>query len=78
MSFLLCLLYTGQYGIPRPWYFPFQKSYWFEVANKKVLEVDASGNERRSSQSAGRGAVSYRSWVSKTKQAVRKNIKQTI
>ncbi|KAL9951119.1 hypothetical protein ACROYT_G043723 [Oculina patagonica] len=53
----------GQYGIPRPWYFPFQKSYWFEVANKKVLEVDASGNERRSSQSAGRGAVSYRSWT---------------
>ncbi|PFX16944.1 ATP-binding cassette sub-family A member 1 [Stylophora pistillata] len=51
----------GQYGIPRPWYFPFQKSYWFEVANKKVVEVDASGTEQRASHSHGRGAVSYRS-----------------
>ncbi|XP_027045418.1 ATP-binding cassette sub-family A member 1-like isoform X2 [Pocillopora damicornis] len=51
----------GQYGIPRPWYFPFQKSYWFEVANKKVLEVDASGTQRVTSRSESRGAVSYRS-----------------
>lgn len=23
------LFFLGQYGIPRPWYFPFTKSYWF-------------------------------------------------
>lgn len=22
------IILTGQYGIPRPWYFPFTKSYW--------------------------------------------------
>ena len=58
------MISTGQYGIPRPWYFPFQKSYWFEVANKKVLEVDASGTQRVTSRSESRGAVSYRSDVS--------------
>lgn len=24
-----CALLSGQYGIPRPWYFPCTKSYWF-------------------------------------------------
>ena len=23
--------HLGQYGVPRPWYFPFQKSYWAGV-----------------------------------------------
>lgn len=22
-------VYPGEFGIPRPWYFPFQLSYWF-------------------------------------------------
>ncbi|XP_057706240.1 phospholipid-transporting ATPase ABCA1-like isoform X2 [Corythoichthys intestinalis] len=32
-------VFPGQYGIPRPWYFPFTKSYWFgeeEKASDKV------------------------------------------
>ena len=68
--FVLCNC-TGQYGVPRPWYFPFQKSYWFEVANKKVLEVDAPGTEQRASHTAGRGAVSYRGWVSEARKVGR-------
>ena len=31
-----CALLSGQYGIPRPWYFPCTKSYWFgEESNEK-------------------------------------------
>lgn len=31
---------VGQYGIPRPWYFPFTKSYWFgENTDKLAAEL---------------------------------------
>ena len=65
---MLCLLFAGQYGIPRPWYFPFQKSYWFEVVNKSVLEVDASGNEQRPGHTESRGSAS--GWVCEIKMVV--------
>lgn len=31
-------LLSGQFGMPRPWYFPFTKSYWFgEEYDEKSL-----------------------------------------
>ena len=48
-----CVYFLGQYGIPRPWYFPFQKSYWCDVASNTV-EVDAVGNQQRPSETARR------------------------
>lgn len=24
------ILFSGQYGVPKPWYFPFTSSYWLE------------------------------------------------
>uniref|UniRef100_A0A8P4JX93 P-type phospholipid transporter n=1 Tax=Dicentrarchus labrax TaxID=13489 RepID=A0A8P4JX93_DICLA len=32
-------VFPGQYGIPRPWYFPFTKSYWFGEKDTKRLPV---------------------------------------
>ncbi|XP_023676681.1 phospholipid-transporting ATPase ABCA1 isoform X2 [Paramormyrops kingsleyae] len=33
-------VFPGQYGIPRPWYFPFTKSYWFgENTDKLAAEL---------------------------------------
>uniref|UniRef100_A0A8C4TJI6 P-type phospholipid transporter n=1 Tax=Erpetoichthys calabaricus TaxID=27687 RepID=A0A8C4TJI6_ERPCA len=29
-------VFPGQYGIPRPWYFPFTKSYWFGESEGKI------------------------------------------
>ncbi|XP_068781238.1 phospholipid-transporting ATPase ABCA1-like isoform X1 [Struthio camelus] len=29
MTWYIESIFPGQYGIPRPWYFPFTKSYWF-------------------------------------------------
>uniref|UniRef100_A0A673GV60 P-type phospholipid transporter n=1 Tax=Sinocyclocheilus rhinocerous TaxID=307959 RepID=A0A673GV60_9TELE len=29
MTWYIEAVFPGQYGIPRPWYFPFSKSYWF-------------------------------------------------
>lgn len=44
-SFLFCILtwylenvFPGEYGIARPWYFPFTKSYWM---NNKVVDYDS-------------------------------------
>lgn len=44
----MCILWSpsGQYGIPRPWYFLFSKSYWFgEGDNRKT---DFSQNKKKS------------------------------
>ncbi|GAA6225610.1 ATP-binding cassette sub-family A member 1-like [Lates japonicus] len=32
-------VFPGQYGIPRPWYFPFTKSYWFGDKDGKSNKV---------------------------------------
>ncbi|XP_071314730.1 phospholipid-transporting ATPase ABCA1b isoform X1 [Trachinotus anak] len=32
-------VFPGQYGIPRPWYFPFTKSYWFGEKDGKSNKV---------------------------------------
>lgn len=39
-------LFLGQYGIPRPWYFPFTKSYWFgeESQDRQQLHLDQKGS----------------------------------
>eukprot|EP00058_Branchiostoma_floridae_P014634 XP_002600122.1 hypothetical protein BRAFLDRAFT_66631 [Branchiostoma floridae] len=44
-SFVYCLLtwyieavHPGSYGLPRPWYFPFQKSYWFGHGRQETLD----------------------------------------
>ncbi|XP_067103215.1 phospholipid-transporting ATPase ABCA1b [Osmerus mordax] len=37
MTWYIESVFPGQYGIPRPWFFPFTKSYWFgEGENKKT------------------------------------------
>ncbi|XP_077103623.1 phospholipid-transporting ATPase ABCA1b isoform X2 [Siphateles boraxobius] len=33
MTWYIETVFPGQYGIPRPWYFPFTKSYWFGEKN---------------------------------------------
>ncbi|XP_078025721.1 phospholipid-transporting ATPase ABCA1b isoform X2 [Epinephelus lanceolatus] len=35
-------VFPGQYGIPRPWYFPFTKSYWFGEKDRKSSKVPLS------------------------------------
>uniref|UniRef100_A0A3B5A5W3 P-type phospholipid transporter n=1 Tax=Stegastes partitus TaxID=144197 RepID=A0A3B5A5W3_9TELE len=32
-------VFPGQYGIPRPWYFPFTKSYWFGEKDGKSNKI---------------------------------------
>lgn len=34
----------GQYGIPRPWYFPFTKSYWCGEKQGKNIQERKEGN----------------------------------
>lgn len=40
-----CAFLSGQYGIPRPWYFPCTKSYWFgeEIEEKSHLGSGQKG-----------------------------------
>ncbi|XP_052011038.1 phospholipid-transporting ATPase ABCA1-like [Xyrauchen texanus] len=35
MTWYIEAVFPGQYGIPRPWYFPLTKSYWFGESNSK-------------------------------------------
>ncbi|MEQ2166905.1 ATP-binding cassette sub- A member 1 [Goodea atripinnis] len=38
-------VFPGQYGIPRPWYFPFTKSYWFWAEGKSnKVPLSRKGN----------------------------------
>uniref|UniRef100_A0AAQ5X1S9 P-type phospholipid transporter n=1 Tax=Amphiprion ocellaris TaxID=80972 RepID=A0AAQ5X1S9_AMPOC len=39
-------VFPGQYGIPKPWYFPFTKSYWygFSVKNVSAIKQNRLGN----------------------------------
>ncbi|XP_059372109.1 phospholipid-transporting ATPase ABCA1b [Carassius carassius] len=39
MTWYIETVFPGQYGIPRPWYFPFSKSYWFGESNTKNTAV---------------------------------------
>ncbi|MGH0121052.1 UNVERIFIED_CONTAM: hypothetical protein FKN15_049427 [Acipenser sinensis] len=36
MTWYIETVFPGQYGIPRPWYFPFTKSYWFGDTQQKM------------------------------------------
>uniref|UniRef100_A0A673YGE2 P-type phospholipid transporter n=1 Tax=Salmo trutta TaxID=8032 RepID=A0A673YGE2_SALTR len=46
MTWYIESVFPGQYGIPRPWYFLFSKSYWFgEGDNRKT---DFSQNKKKS------------------------------
>ncbi|KAK9518564.1 hypothetical protein VZT92_023867 [Zoarces viviparus] len=38
-------VFPGQYGIPRPWYFPFTKGYWFGEKDGKSKKVPLSRKE---------------------------------
>ncbi|MGH0124822.1 UNVERIFIED_CONTAM: hypothetical protein FKN15_074026 [Acipenser sinensis] len=38
MTWYIETVFPGQYGIPRPWYFPFTKSYWFGDTQQKMPE----------------------------------------
>ncbi|XP_059377891.1 phospholipid-transporting ATPase ABCA1-like [Carassius carassius] len=39
MTWYIETVFPGQYGIPRPWYFPFTKSYWFGESNTNKTAV---------------------------------------
>uniref|UniRef100_A0A8C1IRT1 P-type phospholipid transporter n=1 Tax=Cyprinus carpio TaxID=7962 RepID=A0A8C1IRT1_CYPCA len=39
MTWYIEAVFPGQYGIPRPWYFPFTKSYWFGESNTNNTAV---------------------------------------
>ena len=34
-------VFPGSYGIPRPFYFPFTKTYWCGTTSDKVMQVGA-------------------------------------
>ncbi|XP_060935296.1 phospholipid-transporting ATPase ABCA1b [Limanda limanda] len=42
LTWYLEAVFPGQYGIPRPWYFPFIKSYWFGEKDGKSNNVPQS------------------------------------
>ncbi|XP_028271340.1 LOW QUALITY PROTEIN: ATP-binding cassette sub-family A member 1-like [Parambassis ranga] len=42
LTWYLEAVFPGQYGIPRPWYFPFTKSYWFGDKDGKSSKVPLS------------------------------------
>ncbi|XP_051505256.1 phospholipid-transporting ATPase ABCA1b isoform X1 [Myxocyprinus asiaticus] len=39
MTWYIEAVFPGQYGIPRPWYFPLSKSYWFGESNTKNTTI---------------------------------------
>ncbi|XP_052005252.1 phospholipid-transporting ATPase ABCA1b [Xyrauchen texanus] len=39
MTWYIETVFPGQYGIPRPWYFPLTKSYWFGESNTKNTTI---------------------------------------
>uniref|UniRef100_A0A671NY62 P-type phospholipid transporter n=1 Tax=Sinocyclocheilus anshuiensis TaxID=1608454 RepID=A0A671NY62_9TELE len=39
MTWYIEAVFPGQYGIPRPWYFPFSKSYWFGEMSHPVFSA---------------------------------------
>lgn len=40
-----CFFTSGMYGIPRKWYFPFQKSYWFsQQVNQELIQQNVNIN----------------------------------
>ncbi|XP_030648495.1 phospholipid-transporting ATPase ABCA1b isoform X2 [Chanos chanos] len=41
MTWYIEAVFPGQYGIPRPWYFPFTKSYWFGEGNQRNTAITA-------------------------------------
>ena len=40
-------IHPGTYGIPRPWYFPFQLSYWFGPQAAMDCELDCIKSYRK-------------------------------
>ncbi|XP_033869676.3 phospholipid-transporting ATPase ABCA1-like [Acipenser ruthenus] len=45
MTWYIETVFPGQYGIPRPWYFPFTKSYWFGDTQQKIPERPSTRKE---------------------------------
>ncbi|XP_035280221.1 phospholipid-transporting ATPase ABCA1-like isoform X1 [Anguilla anguilla] len=46
MTWYIEAVFPGQYGIPRPWYFPFTKSYWFgeDGDSRSSIPLGKKGN----------------------------------
>ncbi|XP_029957173.1 phospholipid-transporting ATPase ABCA1b isoform X3 [Salarias fasciatus] len=46
LTWYLEAVFPGQYGIPRPWYFPFTKSYWFgkKDGTSSKIPLNRKGN----------------------------------
>uniref|UniRef100_A0A674AIX8 P-type phospholipid transporter n=1 Tax=Salmo trutta TaxID=8032 RepID=A0A674AIX8_SALTR len=44
MTWYIEAVFPGQYGIPRPWYFPFTKSYWCGEKQGKNIQERKEGN----------------------------------
>ncbi|XP_055368383.1 phospholipid-transporting ATPase ABCA1b isoform X2 [Betta splendens] len=46
LTWYLEAVFPGQYGIPRPWYFPFSRSYWFgeEEGKSSKIPLNRKGN----------------------------------
>ncbi|XP_048589175.1 phospholipid-transporting ATPase ABCA1-like isoform X2 [Nematostella vectensis] len=55
-TFYIEAVMPGQYGIPRPWYFPLQKSYWFP--QKPVVNEMPLNQTPRSSTATSRHSAS--------------------
>ncbi|XP_010886853.2 phospholipid-transporting ATPase ABCA1 isoform X2 [Esox lucius] len=46
MTWYIEAVFPGQYGIPRPWYFPFTKSYWCGEKQGKNVQEGSGGNAK--------------------------------
>uniref|UniRef100_A0A4W5KN67 P-type phospholipid transporter n=1 Tax=Hucho hucho TaxID=62062 RepID=A0A4W5KN67_9TELE len=44
MTWYIEAVFPGQYGIPRPWYFPFTRSYWCGEKQGKNIQERKEGN----------------------------------
>uniref|UniRef100_A0A7N6BQX4 ABC transporter domain-containing protein n=1 Tax=Anabas testudineus TaxID=64144 RepID=A0A7N6BQX4_ANATE len=55
MTWYIEAVFPGQYGIPRPWYFPFTKTYWCGEKENKNFSTPTSkkGNEEPSNIDPG-------------------------
>ena len=50
-SCALSFVFLGDYGVPKPWYFPFLKSYWYSRTSKRLNSPRSAGpNQSENSQ----------------------------
>uniref|UniRef100_A0AAR2L9H2 P-type phospholipid transporter n=1 Tax=Pygocentrus nattereri TaxID=42514 RepID=A0AAR2L9H2_PYGNA len=62
MTWYIEAVFPGQYGIPRPWYFPFTKSYWFGEGDQKLKPTIQGKKANAEGKSSRPACVFYGMW----------------